>query len=194
VSKSALRKKYRDIRSKISATDRQKAAHAAAILFAKQPFFIKAQNIACYLPFKDEFDSLPLIEQIWLAKKQCFLPVLSQINNQNSLIFVRYNYGDSLRVNQFSILEPSNVTRTISPEQLDVVIMPLVAFDKHGHRLGTGGGYYDRTFKFILEPAAKTPRMVGLGYAAQEADELPADPWDIKMTNVITENDIVNCF
>lgn len=153
----------------------------------------KSQHIACYLPYKDEFDSLPLIEAIWQAKKQCYLPVLTQNDGINSLIFVRYVYGDALRMNAYSILEPVNVTRQIRPEELNLVITPLIAFDRHGHRLGTGGGYYDRTFAFMHEPVANKPKMIGLGYAAQEAELLLSDPWDIALSGVVTEKEFISC-
>lgn len=151
--------------------------------------FVNSEHVACYLPFKDEFDALPTIEAIWRAKKQCYLPVLLE-KEEKFLCFVHYAYGDALRQNRYSILEPSNITKQLLPEQLDLVITPLIAFDAKGHRLGTGGGYYDRTFANLAHQVKK-PQLIGLAYKAQQADALPADPWDISLQGVITESGFV---
>lgn len=186
LSKTALRKKGREICSKIPLAQRQQAARAAATLFVNQPLFKRADHIACYLSCKDEFDSSPLIEAIWQAKKKCYVPVLNT-EKEKSLYFVRYQYGDALHVNRYSILEPVNTTRKIAPEELELVITPLLAFDIHGHRLGTGGGYYDTTFAFLPTSTGRKPHMIGLAYAAQQMELLPHDPWDILLNGVVTE-------
>jgi 5-formyltetrahydrofolate cyclo-ligase len=150
------------------------------------------EHIACYLPFNDEFDSLPVIETIWQAKKYCYLPVLSK-SDEKSLCFVRYDYGDALHRNRYGILEPVNLSRVMLPNLLDIVVMPLLAFDVLGHRLGTGGGYYDCTFAFLHDQQDKKPVMVGLGYAAQQVALMPSDPWDIMMAGVVTEDGFISC-
>ena len=189
-SKFILRQKFRDIRAQIPVLYRQEAALHAAALFDTLPALKHSLHIACYLAFKDEFNSSPVIEAIWKAKKHCYLPVLTE-DDGKSLYFVRYEYGDALRPNRYAILEPVNVSRVIAAEKLDMVVTPLLAFDRHGHRLGTGGGYYDRTFAFMHSTLEKKPSMIGLGYAAQEASQLPDDPWDIKLNGVVTEKEII---
>ena len=121
MTKFALRKKYQATRSQIPTPLRQEAGVQAAQLLANLPLFKQSQKIACYLPFKDEFDSSPVIEAIWKAKKHCYLPVLSE-KEENALSFVRYEYGDSLRLNKFSILEPSKPKHIIEPQNLELVI------------------------------------------------------------------------
>ena len=164
----------------------------AASLLSTQLFFKEAKYIACYLPFKDEFDTEAIIHEIWRADKRCYLPVLTAAED-NSLVFARYKQGDELQPNRYSILEPADSSHTISVEKLNVVLMPLVAFDCHGHRLGTGGGFYDRTFAFLKGPATKKPLMVGVGYAAQQSDAIPPDAWDIKMDMIVTEENLIFC-
>lgn len=155
----------------------------------QQAIFQQSQRIACYLAFKDEFDSSPIIEAIWQAKKHCYLPVLKD-NNGKILDFVKYHYGDALRLNQYGIFEPVNPS-PIEPDKLDLVIAPLIAFDLHGNRLGTGGGYYDRTFAFLRENESNKPTLIGLGYAAQQAKALPSDPWDVVLQGVVTEREFI---
>lgn len=125
------------------------------------------------------------MELIWRTNKHCYLPILVV---GGSLQFVRYHQGDQLKLNQFNIPEPENTTNIILPENLDLVIAPLVAFDAQGRRLGAGGGYYDRTFAFKHASQAMKPMILGLAYAIQQASNLPADQWDVKLDGVITES------
>lgn len=160
-------------------------------MIADAPFFKKFRHLACYLPFEDEFDTGPLIEQIWQAKKCCYLPVLAE--EEKALGFVRYQPKDAVRPNRYSILEPARSCGAFPAENLEVIFTPLVAFDLRGCRLGTGGGYYDRTFSFLHQhPAsAKRPILIGLAYAEQQAEELPVDAWDVLLDGVVTEEKFI---
>lgn len=191
LSKYQLRQQFRTLRDLIPSSYRQEAALLAVKQFVHHPWFIQSEHIACYLPLKSEFDSLPIIEAIWRAKKRCYLPILSQLN-EKLLTFVQYVYGDKLRKNCFSILEPSATNRQILPQALDLVILPLIAYDNQGHRLGTGGGYYDKTFAWLKDGPVCKPQLIGLGYQTQQATLLPADPWDVLLEGVITESTIID--
>ncbi len=200
--KVKLRKQYRAIRSRVAAAVRHEASLAAANLFVNQPLFKQSKRIACYLSLKDEFDSAAVIEAIWKAKKICYIPILanddeSKHKDENYLRFVRYEYGDPLHMNRYEILEPVSLKNEEKPEELDLVILPLIAFDKTGNRLGTGGGYYDRTFEFqrsvLNDDPNKKPKLIGLGYAAQEAEAVPADIWDLRLDGILTEKEFIPC-
>jgi len=108
------------------------------------------------------------------------------LQEDKSLWFIRYVKNDALKQNQFAIFEPVDHSNKLSADELDMVLAPLVAFDSSGQRLGTGGGYYDRTF-CNLDVTNKKPLMIGLAYQAQEAESIPHEPWDIKLDGVITE-------
>jgi 5-formyltetrahydrofolate cyclo-ligase len=151
------------------------------------PVFLVSEHIACYWACQNEMNTGPLIEAIWQANKICYLPIL---RTDGLLHFVRYNENDSLKKNKFAIPEPNNVSRLINPLNLELIITPLVAFDLQGHRLGMGGGYYDRTLAFKQEMPHSKPIILGLGYAAQEAPLLPADPWDIILDMILSEQTI----
>lgn len=125
-----------------------------------------------------------MIENIWSAKKKCYLPVL---NDEQSLRFLRYEKEDKLQLNRYAIPEPLDHPFDILPTFLDMVIMPLVAFDMQGVRLGAGGGYYDKTFAFLQTQQTKKPFMLGIGYSNQEAKILPHDTWDVLLNGVLTE-------
>lgn len=150
-----------------------------------QAFFKTAKHIACYLPFREEIDTIPLIQKIVEANKKCYLPLLDHANKK--LLFAEYKPGDALITNNYGILEPLHTAKKIIPEALDVVLMPLLAVDRKGHRLGSGGGFYDRTFSFLAQQLSKKPLLIGYAYAIQLTDELPSEPWDIALDGVVTE-------
>ncbi|OAI49147.1 hypothetical protein AYO45_03320 [Gammaproteobacteria bacterium SCGC AG-212-F23] len=147
--------------------------------------FQKSQSIACYLPREEEFNSMPMIQAIWRSGKKCYLPVLLP---DRSLVFASYKINDALVPNRYNILEPENTER-IPAQQLDLVLMPLVAFDENGGRLGMGGGYYDRTFAFTKKAVSTKPFLMGVAYALQQVDMLPQDEWDVVLDGIITELD-----
>ncbi len=172
----------------VSDMERNKAAQQAVAILMQDVVFSTAKNIACYLARTEEFDSTPIIQAIWAAKKNCYLPVLSS-HEEGYLHFVPYQANDQLQLNKYRILEPQNKT-TYPTERLDLVIMPLVGFDIEGHRLGAGGGYYDKTFAFAKNAAQKKPILMGLAYEFQCLHALPRDEWDVPMDAVVTERQI----
>jgi 5-formyltetrahydrofolate cyclo-ligase len=127
-----------------------------------------------------------MIEAIWDAQKNCYLPILSKTS---TLEFALYDGHTVLKHNRYRILEPET-SLYFPSDQLDLVLMPLVGFDLQGHRLGMGGGYYDRTFKFLQDNTIRKPFMLGLAYELQKMEQIPVDPWDISMDGVLTEEQL----
>ena len=188
--KQNIRKQFILKRKEINIGFRALASIAAAQHLLAHPLFKLSERIACYYPYQDEFDSLFIMEMIWMQNKKCYLPVISK---ENKLIhFALYHSGDKLRPNQYSIYEPVHLNNSIPPNELDMVIVPLLSFDKMGHRLGTGGGYYDHTFSYLLNLKKEANRLVGLGFSNQKADQLlPTDSWDVPIQSIITEKEIM---
>jgi 5-formyltetrahydrofolate cyclo-ligase len=90
--------------------------------------------------------------------------------------------------NEWGLLEPVSGD-VIEPKELDVVLTPLVAFDAERHRIGMGGGYYDRTFAFLHERRRRfRPKLVGLAFDCQRTEKIAVNPWDITLYRVITES------
>lgn len=191
-SKADIRQQFKASCQQIPIQYRESAGKEAAKLLVKLPFFAACQRVACYLSTAHEFDSTPIIEAIWQAKKQCYVPVLTG-ENEKALYFARYQYGDALHLNRYSILEPTSNSHKLPPENLDLVLVPLIAFDCYGHRLGSGGGYYDRTFAFLHANPNPKPLMIGLGFTSQQIDALPKDPWDIRLDGILTEKEFITC-
>jgi 5-formyltetrahydrofolate cyclo-ligase len=188
LNKSELRKK---IRTQINAVDeatRDKAALAAARWLAASDVFQHSEHIACYFPRGMEFNTIPIIHAIWAAKKKCYLPLLPT-DDSRILNFADYKTTDNLTLNQYQIFEPDSAEFFSAPE-LDLVLTPVMGFDKKGNRLGSGGGYYDRTFAFVKN-SEKPPVLWGVAYWFQFMDELPRDEWDVLLDGVLTERELL---
>lgn len=170
--------------------EKSTAAKMASDLLTTHALFLQSQHIACYLPAKDEMDTSFIIHAIWTAQKQCYLPRLVD-GQAKSMEFVSYDEKDPLQANQYGIAEPAYPAQVIEPEKLDIVLMPLVAFDRQRGRLGMGGGYYDRTFQFLSTQSKRHPQLIGLAFAIQEAEKLPIDAWDVPLDGVLTENELL---
>ncbi len=143
------------------------------------------QNLAFYLPTKGEISCWPLIEYAMSLGKSCFLPKVFP-NNKRGMWFLPYAGRESIKAGAFGIAEPTaNIKDAIRPSQLDVIFMPLVAFDNYGNRVGMGGGYYDSVLS-NFEDQQKRPQLVGLAYNFQQINKVPLESWDMKMDAVAT--------
>ena len=184
-SKPELRTYYREQRRLFPKADRVRAAQAATGWLLNNPLFRRSQHVACYQSYGDEIDTQYIMQITWRAGKQCYLPVVAA---DNTLDFVVYNQGDSLVSNRYGILEPTDKSQVIDPLDLDLIIAPLLAFDMAGRRLGTGGGYYDRTLAFKQDLPREKPFFVGFAFSVQQADQLPEEPQDVLLDSIVTED------
>lgn len=113
------------------------------------------------------------------------LPVLHE---DGALRFAPWRAGDALVANRFGIPEPSvSPDACLTAADLALAIVPLVAFDDRCHRIGMGGGWYDRTFAARREAQCRTPLLVGVGYDVQRVDRIEPAPWDVRLDAVCTE-------
>lgn len=160
----------------------------------REPLIRNNRRIAVYLPVNGEMDPRPLMDRLWSMGKELYLPVLANFPERR-LWFCAYTPGEPLVSNRFGIPEPKNTPlRRIRSVSLDLVLMPLVAFDANGHRLGMGGGYYDRSFSFIKRRRHwRKPRLVGLAYEFQRLPLIESESWDVPLDGVATERRIYHC-
>lgn len=184
-NKKEIRKHFRKQRQQISSLERNQASLKAADIFIQSSIFRDNQSFACYIPNDHEFDSQAIIGAIWRAGKDCYLPLLVGTEEKH-LNFAYYSPATEMKSNRYNILEPQHSVHINKPS-LDVVIMPLVSFDLQGNRLGMGGGYYDRTFSFLVNSKKTKPLLIGLAFENQCVEQLPCDEWDVKMQAVLTE-------
>lgn len=189
IDPSSLRSSIRQRRRQLSGSYRKQAARAAAMQAKRLPLFRQAHRIAFYRAADGELDPMPLLEEAISMGKRCYLPVLHPLGHQR-LWFASWRPGEALHANHYGIPEPAWHSHTlIRPWAIDLVIMPLVAFDNEGNRMGMGAGYYDRTFAWRRHRRYWCrPLLAGYGYELQKIDRLEARPWDIPLDLIVTES------
>ena len=165
------------------------ASQTIAERFWQLSFAKRANRIAVYLPVRGEIDCQPIMEIAWMRKKSVFVPVLQK----NRVIFAPLTPSSELIPNRLNILEPVYSTGSlVKPQELDIVVVPLVAFDSSLNRIGMGAGFYDRSFAFSKRRQHwRHPRLVGAAYSFQHVDRLQPATWDVPLHSVITEKE---CF
>ena len=165
-----------------------------AFILRSLPLFQRARRIALYLPNDGEADTLPIAVVARAAGKRLYLPVLDG-GQERRLRFVEWREGEHFVKNRFGILEPRRRRGGwLAKSRLDLVIVPLVAVDRNGTRLGMGGGYYDRTFTGCKHRRAwRRPRLIGLAHDFQVVDRIEGSEWDVPLDAVVTESGVI-CF
>ncbi|MGY8869480.1 MAG: 5-formyltetrahydrofolate cyclo-ligase [Pseudomonadales bacterium] len=186
-ARSTLRQSMRQKRRALTAKQQATASLKLLAEIKKLPSIHKSKHLALYLPNDGELDPTPIIHWCWKMKKSVYLPVLHPLSH-NRLWFVKYTPRTPMTRNMYGILEPKAPYRFIrAAKMLDIVLLPLVAFDDKGGRLGMGGGYYDRTFNFIRQFNAQKPRLIGLAHHLQKVEKLPIESWDVPLKTVATD-------
>lgn len=148
------------------------------------PLLGRRGRLALYMASTEELDVGELLERACRRKRVVYLPVI--IGRRKPLTFRRATRRWA--TNRYGIREPARGEPVCQARFLSVVVMPLVAFDAQGHRLGMGGGYYDRTMAFRrLRCAWRRPLLIGAAYACQEVTQLQAMAWDVPLDAVVTE-------
>ena len=190
-SRNALRRSLRAQRNTLSAAQQLRAAQQLATRLATQPLFRVSRRIAVYLPNDGEIDPVPLMTRIWRMNKTCYLPILSRLTHDR-LWFAPFTPDTPLTQNRFGIFEPLTPARNrISAQELDLILMPLVAFDTQGNRLGMGGGFYDKSLAFLRTRRVwRKPHLIGLAHDFQRVDKLTASAWDVPLQAVATDGGI----
>ncbi len=186
-SRSTLRQYLRTRRRELPPAARKAAARAAARIADTSPLLRRCRTLAVYLADDGELDPAPLVRRARRRHKTCLLPMLVPLNRR--LVFAKWRPGERLARNRYGIGEPRNGMRQRHRLRgIDVVLVPLVAFDAQGHRLGRGAGWYDRTFaSHALRPRWRKPRLVGYAYAFQQVDRIETRPWDIPLDAIVTD-------
>jgi len=150
------------------------------------PPYRQARFICVYMSVASELSTAALLTMAGRDGKRCYVPVLHPWQ-PHKMVFVLYRAGERLRRNRWGIAEPAlGLQNHLAADQFDLVMMPLVAFDQQGRRLGMGQGFYDRAFAFRRDTTCK-PLLLGLAHECQQTlQPLPAQPWDVDMDAVAT--------
>lgn len=192
-NRDQLRRALRRQRNTLSEAERHHASLQVCEHIASSRIFTNSRRIAFYLPNDGEIDLQPLIEYAWQIGKQCYLPVIGPRKSRR-LWFLPYAAHSHLQTNRFGIPEPHHQPgeRRFKPHALDLILLPLVAFDLNGNRLGMGGGFYDRTLAFLSHRRIwHKPCLLGTAYQFQQQTSLAAFAWDIPLNGIATEQGII---
>jgi 5-formyltetrahydrofolate cyclo-ligase len=162
-------------------SDEQRTAASEAIAKRGLPIGIKPGTIvAGYSPIRSELDPAPLMKNLAAQGVQLALPAITA--RGKSLIFRAWSPNDRLMLGSLGILEPSPAAAELTP---DIMLVPLAAFDRAGHRIGYGAGHYDVTLAHLRK--AKGAIAIGVAFAVQEIKAVPIQPHDVALDYVLTE-------
>ena len=183
--RGALRRVLRERRRALPAPERIAAADALAARLLALPFAPQSGHAAGYWAMDGEIALHAWQLRLPRTVRYC-LPVLHE---DGQLRFAPWKPGEPLRANRHGIPEPDVAEASLlRADQLDFAVVPLVAFDVRGHRLGMGGGWYDRSFAFRRTHAAP-PYLAGAAFSLQRVEAIAAEPWDVPLDAVCTESD-----
>jgi len=146
--------------------------------------------VAAYLAFDGEPDLMPSLAELENRGVELALPVVQDAPGKAVITFRHWSLTDKMQQNRYGIFEPAG-TRDISVADIDLVLVPLVGWDKTGGRLGMGASYYDRLFQPFSELVR--PVRMGVGYQLQYVENVPSDPWDIRLHGMLSENGWFTC-
>lgn len=175
MEKAEIRRKIRGLKSMLLESEKQSAADEVFARLEQTAAFIMAERILIYHSLPDELSTHRFLDK-WKSRKRFFLPRVNGVN----LDILPYDES-RLELGAFQIEEPTG-TNTVSPEEIEVVVVPAVAYDRAGNRLGRGKGFYDRLL------ASTKATKIGVAYEFQMVDSIPAEPHDVKMDIVISQS------
>jgi len=182
-SRSNLRQQLRALRNGL--TEAQRSAHDQAIAghLLELAHTLRASTIAGYWPFNGEPDITPFCREMMAAGGRLALPVIKGEDGYR-MDFHAWREDTALAANRYGILEPRN-TEPLPVPSFDMLLMPLVGYDRSGNRLGMGAGYYDRCLVSIRD--LETPLRVGVAYSLQETEQVGAAEWDVPLHGIVNE-------
>ncbi|HEX3505046.1 MAG TPA: 5-formyltetrahydrofolate cyclo-ligase [Xanthobacteraceae bacterium] len=183
-TKAALRREAVARRDALPADERQAAAETIAA--REFPLAIAASSIVSgFMPMKTEISPLPLMRRLSQAGAALALPAIA--GRRTPLIMRAWQWGEPLNSGVWGIREPKPEAKEVDP---DILLVPLLAFDRSGFRLGYGGGYYDLTIAGLR--ARKPVVAIGIAFAAQEVQHVPTTPRDVRLDLMLTEREIID--
>ena len=176
MKKSEIRKKIIQKRKKL--IHKINSINLRAILKILKKEKIKGKILGGYYPYNYELDSMQTLKDL---EKFKFIILLPKIKKNNQMDFFRWSFSDPLKINKFGIPEPISLKVKFP----DILLVPMVAFDKNLNRIGYGGGYYDRYITRLKK--IKKIITIGLAYTFQKVNNISVNKYDMKLDYIITE-------
>ena len=175
MDKREIRRKIKNMRTMLTVLEKSRAAREVFDRLEQTAAFLLSDHILMYHSLPDELSTIEFLKK-WDGRKKFYLPRVNGVN----LEILPYNES-KLELGAFHIEEPSG-NNTVNPDEIELMIIPAVAFDRAGNRLGRGKGFYDR---LLAETKA---HKIGVGYEFQLFDEIPHEDHDVPMDMVITQS------
>lgn len=193
LSPGEARRHFRTLRRGLSAVERDAAERAIRRELRRLGLWRRGRRVGVYLGMPGEVDLRSSFDDAWARGAQLFVPRIRHPRS-GEMSFVPLHPGAPMRRNRFGIDEPAAAAR-VPLLSLDAVLVPLVAFDARGHRLGMGAGFYDRALRRRLDrtQSFRRPHLVGIAFSIQQADTIGRAPWDVALDLVVTERGVVRC-
>jgi 5-formyltetrahydrofolate cyclo-ligase len=185
INKATLRGQALSRRNALGETERAEASAKIAERAADIMVSLLPNSVALYRPIGSECDTRALIVKAGLIGAEIGLPAIVE---RSRIIFRHYRQGDPLVAGGFGTSVPAAEAPLIEP---DVMIVPIVGFDRSGIRLGYGRGYYDGAIS-TLRKAGRDPKLIGIAFSAQEVETIPAEPHDVRLDWIVTEKETLD--
>ena len=185
LSKNEIRKYIENMRDKVSAEQKSKWDSKIIDTLINSEFYRSAKTIFTFVSFRSEVDTHWFINHAIEDRKIIYVPKVA--SKQEGMDAYRISSMSDLTAGYFGILEPLSKCSKVNIKDIDLVLIPGLAFGREGGRIGYGGGFYDR----FLRCAKEETQKVALAYNFQILDEVPADQWDIRMDAIITDKEMI---
>lgn len=186
-----IRLRLTERRRALPPLERIAAAQGLRRSLERLPEYHTDKRVAGYWAYDGELPLNVVIPPLATRGQQFLLPLAGK---DGRLRFAPWSGGEPIQPNRFGIPEPVAPREWFAPFQIDLVLVPLLAFDRRGNRLGYGGGYYDRSFAFLKDQLRPTePLLVGIAYGFQELAGIAPEPWDIALDFIATDQELIDC-
>lgn len=187
--KKELRKSILDIRNNLDTDTKKENDNIIKNKLLESSYYKNAEKIFIYISYSSEIDTIEIIKKALKDGKEIFVP--RTVFKTKAMDAVKIISLENLKKDRYGILEPEEGEPHINPDELDLIVVPGVAFDDRGGRIGYGAGYYDRYFKKISKERSKIIKKIALAYDFQVIEEVPMDEQDVKIDCIITEKYIL---
>jgi 5-formyltetrahydrofolate cyclo-ligase len=185
-AKRSLRQAVLERRAALGPDKRRAASASILARVTALPAFQRARGVHLFLSFPDEVDTAPIVAACARQGRAIFLPY--RMPGGERLGCARWQPGEALVDGPFGTREPAR-RDPVDPSAIDLVLVPGVAFDRRGNRLGYGKGFYDRFLAELAQAASAAP--VALAFSVQIVESVPTDAWDIGIPCIVTENETI---
>lgn len=187
--KKILRKEILDKRKNIDKVEKEKMDRKILDKFYESKYYKEAKNIFIYISYDTEINTIEIINKCLKENKKIYVPRAELKTRVMDAVEIKSL--DNLMESSYGILEPSVDEPHIDPNELDLIVVPGVAFDRSGGRVGYGAGFYDRYFKKIDEDNVRRITKLALAYDFQVLDKVPTDENDVPVNYIITEKEFI---